>query len=430
MYVGSAGVIAVALFIYLGFFAANPTGQDVTGTINSVQKYQTDQISDTDVILAGEEGIIDEMAEFVDHATIEEKSGMLGMASPEMISSVLGRTDTMIKAQLWGNMEKADQVAALNAQNIDKENILGRAEMTLGAFNNMSMEKQAAALQGATVEDKAAMFNNSPLKAKIIALERSDMQGRAAIMQSFATRDKAIIMGRTSPTVRASILERMDKQGRADLVRTASMHSRAYMFAKSAEKDQQVMLQGATTEEKSSLFGSLALKDQIDGTLAYVAMTNDPNLMGRSSPALAQEIFSQVPASMQKELYGRLDKAKQVAISQRVAKADDLGKMSEEKVSEYLQNATAMEKKDILAKATFAEAYGLMSKMNLAAWKYYLNEMKPVEKAEAFGKVDNSIRMVALSRAPGIQADLVGRASDAVAENILGRTFLESYAVK
>ena len=111
MYIGSAGVIAVAIFIYLGFFAANPTGDDITGTINTVEKYQTEQMSDADVVLEGEEIILDELAELFDHATVEEKAELLGAATEDMTISLLGRVDKDIKADLWGKVEKAGENA-------------------------------------------------------------------------------------------------------------------------------------------------------------------------------------------------------------------------------------------------------------------------------------------------------------------------------
>ncbi len=163
MYVGSAGIVAVALIIYLGLFAPNHTGEDVTGTINTVQKYQTDQMSDTDVILEGEEIIIDEMAQLYDHATVEEQAGLLGKATQEMTISLLGRSNKSLQAELWGRMDQTEQVAAFNAMSVfnDKESLLGRAQMTVGSFNRMNLEKQAVALQGASVQEKAVMFQRA-----------------------------------------------------------------------------------------------------------------------------------------------------------------------------------------------------------------------------------------------------------------------------
>jgi len=166
MYIGSAGVVAAALIIYLGIFAPSPTGDDVTGTINTVQKYQTDQMSDTDVILEGEELIIDEMAALYEHATVEEQADMLGKATQEMTISILGRCDKKIHASIWGRMEKSEQVAAFNAMNREKESLLGRAEMTMGSFNRMSLDQQAVALQGLLLKRRPSCSSVLPKRPR------------------------------------------------------------------------------------------------------------------------------------------------------------------------------------------------------------------------------------------------------------------------
>ena len=53
--------IAVAAVVYFGFFFPPPPGDDVTGTIGAVQKYRAEQMSDDDVVLAGEEIVFREV---------------------------------------------------------------------------------------------------------------------------------------------------------------------------------------------------------------------------------------------------------------------------------------------------------------------------------------------------------------------------------
>ena len=50
-------VVAVAAVVYFGFFFPPTSGENVTGTIGAVQKYRAEQMSDEDVVLAGEESM-------------------------------------------------------------------------------------------------------------------------------------------------------------------------------------------------------------------------------------------------------------------------------------------------------------------------------------------------------------------------------------
>lgn len=431
MYVGSAGVVAVAIFIYLGFFATNPTGEDVSGTINSVQKYQTDQISDADVILAGEENILDELAELVDHATIEEKSDMLGKATKEMTISIMGRADKRIAADLWGKMDKADQVASFNAMTTEKEVLLGRANMTFATFNRMDVEKQALALQGATVEEKNEMFNRAPQRAKLAAFERMDMQGRAHLMQGASVRERAMLAGRAPQVTRQAILARMDMQGRMNLVKTASLQGRAAMFNRAADIDKEVMLQGATIEEKAALYGRLDLQDQINAAMGRMVATREFSALGRASNIEVENVFALASPKMTAEMYGRLTKEKQDAMLGRLSLTrEEFGKMSLEKQAHTLQGAKTEDKQNMLGKADFEEIYGLMGRLSLADWKGILGSMSLNEKADSFGRVDRKIQMTALGRTPEIQATMLGRAQAKTVDNVLNRAFLDNPAVQ
>lgn len=431
MYVGSAGLIAVAIFIYLGFFATNPTGEDVSGTINTVQKYQTDQISDADVVLAGEEGIIDELAELVDHATIEEKSEMLGKASAEMTVSMMGRADKKFLADLWGQMEKADQVASFNAMTTGKEAVLGRTGMTMATFNRLDVEKMALALQGASVEEKVEMFNRTPNKARLAALQRMDMQGRAHLLQGATIRERAMLARNATPATREAILGRMDLQGRMNLVKTASEHGRVAMFNRAAEIDQFSMMQGATISEMVALYGRLDLQDQINGAMERIQATREIGDLGRASNVEAENVFALASPKLAVELYGRLDKAKKdLVLGHMSLTSEDFGKMSLEKKAEALQEAKPQAKVEMLGKAEFQEAFDLMGRMKLADWKGYLGRLDDNARADSWGRVDKKIQMTALGRSPEIKAAFMARASAKTVDNVLGRAFLDNPTVK
>jgi len=52
---GVIGVVAAAVIIYFGFFYPQPSGDDLSATIGTVAKHQNEQITNEDVVLAGEE---------------------------------------------------------------------------------------------------------------------------------------------------------------------------------------------------------------------------------------------------------------------------------------------------------------------------------------------------------------------------------------
>ena len=116
---GVIGIIAAAVVIYFGFFNSPPSNDDLSATIGTVAKHQNEQISDEDVVLAGEETsdwsddpvVVEAMASILERATIAQRSFVFLATGRQARTSLLMGANPEIHSAVLGKVAFADQVA-------------------------------------------------------------------------------------------------------------------------------------------------------------------------------------------------------------------------------------------------------------------------------------------------------------------------------
>jgi hypothetical protein len=415
---GVIGVVAAAVIIYFGFFYPQPNGDDLKATIGTVAKHQNEQITNEDVVLAGEETtdwsddpvVVEAMASILERATIanrsfaylavgrKDRTSLLLGANPDIQAAVLGKVDQKamyarmdINQADFHAMSVKNQAAALGKLGAkDRANILGRVSMhaQMGAVAKADPKTHSAILERANRHELARVYMASPELNRVQMFNALPLNERQALMGKVWVNSSKTMLARATPVEVENLRNEMSDQNAADL------------FGASSINDQMVWAGRAVKTSPASFELGRVQKNQAFGRL-YLQAT----------PEQKVAFFRKQPADVQADLYGKMS-IKQSAWGDMElnAKAKALSGLS-------LERQAAM-----MARVNYGTVLDLARHADPTIQKEILSGLSRVEKAHAL-KLGASSREVqqALSRHPEIRIAVFGQVAMEDQIRIMGR---------
>jgi Mg/Co/Ni transporter MgtE len=431
---GVIGIIAAAVVIYFGFFNNPPAGDDLQATIGTVAKHQNEQISDEDVVLAGEETtdwsddpvVVDAMASILERATIAQRSAVYLAAGRQARADLLLAASPEIKSAVLGKVALKHQVAAFNRMDKAQHNaLLGKMDVDAATFASMNLENQGRSLEALGAKDRAMVLERVDKNIQLGAVAKAD----PAIHSD--------LLGRASKHELARAYLAAPELGRVEMFQALPLNERQALMGKVFTKSSGSLLQRATPVEvenlrnsmseqnAAALFGASSVHDQL--AWAGRAVQTAPNsfdLLGRMQKhdtlgrlflaATAREkvaFFRAQPVDVQTELFGKM------AIKQAAWAEMDLNARAKALASLPLERQAAM-----LARVDKAAVIDLAGRADLALQKEFVGGLSRVEKANAL-KLGASSREIhdALGRKPEIRNAVFAEIPADVQLRIMGR---------
>jgi len=356
-----ASLVVIAAVAFFSYRSSNtPNGEEVTGAIGTVDKYRSEQMSDSDVVLEGfDPADSDRVIEawLSDNATIEELADLLGKstsqyersmylryASAATQSDMLGKTSVADQAKFferttdtervvsWGRVAHERQVAELAKQNVKLED-----------FNRMNDLQKSQVIAASSLEMKSQMLGKMTvgerhgLIGRLSESERSTVLGRASHTQSVE------ILGRSDFEAKASMFERSSYQKQSNILARSSNVTKAAVYERTSEQGKMALLRYATTEEMGRVFGRMDDAGKI--TLLGKANATELNRMfGRLSETERTAALEQARVSSAD--FERMNEQGKMAA---------LGRVSVDTKVAMLRTASVSEKQSILARVHEAE---------------------------------------------------------------------------
>ncbi|MEN8005941.1 MAG: hypothetical protein ABFS42_02960 [Candidatus Krumholzibacteriota bacterium] len=431
---GIVGIAAAAIIIYFGFFYPQPADDDLKATIGTVSKHQNEQITDADVVLAGEETgewsddpvVIEAMASVLERATIAQRSfaylavgrqaraAILLGANPELQSAVLGKVAYTEQVAAFQRVEKADQKA-----------MFGRMELKEADFGAMNLEKQVTALGTLGAKQRAEILGRVAIQAQLAAVAKAD------------ARTHSEILGRASRHELARVYMAAPELNRVEMFKALPLNERQALMGKVWMKSSSTLLQRATPIEvenlrnqmsdqnAADLFGASSVHDQLvwagravktsPTSFDMFGRTQKHETLGRlyleATPQQKVAFFRVQPVEVQNELFGKMSiKREAWADLELGAQAKALSALSLERQARMLAR---VEKSAVIDLARHADP---------AIQKEFVGGLSRVEMAQAL-RLGASSREVhdALGRRPAIRNAVFSQVPADVQVRIMGR---------
>ena len=431
---GIIGIIAAAVVIYFGFFNAPPSGDDLQATIGTVAKHQNEQISDEDVVLAGEETtdwsddpvVVEAMASILERATIAQRSSAYMAAGRQARADLMLAASPEVKSAVLGKVAMADQVAAFKRVEKDAQQAMfGRMNLKEADFGAMSVEKKVSALNILGAKDRAMILGR---------IDKNIQLGAVAKASPAIHSD---ILGRASKHELARVYKASPELNRVEMFQSLPLNERQSMMGKVFVQSSSSLLQRATPIEvenlrnqmseknAADLFGASSVHDQLAWAgRAVISSPNSFDMLGRAQKhetfgrlflgASAMEkvaFFRAQPVDVQNDLQGRMNIKKAVWAEMDLnAKAKALSSLS-------LERQAAM-----LARVEKSAVIDLAGRADAAIQKEFTGGLSRVEMANAL-KLGASSREVhdALGRKPAIRNAVFAEIPADVQVRIMGR---------
>lgn len=382
---GIIGIIAAAVVIYFGFFNPPPSGDDLQATIGTVAKHQNEQISDEDVVLAGEETsdwsddpvVVEAMASILERATIAQRSSAYMTAGRKARADLLLGANAEIKSAVLGKVAKADQITAFNrVEKSAQKDMYGRMNLKEADFGAMSVEKKVAAL------------NN------------------------LGAKDRATILGRVDKNIQLGAVAKASPAIHSDLLGRANKHELARIYMKSPELNRVEMFQSLPLNERQSLMGKV-----------FVQSSN--SLLQRATPVEVENLRNQMSEKNAADLFGASSVHDQLAWAGRAVKSspdsfDLLGRAQKhDTMGRLFLGATSKEKVAFFRAQPVDVQNDLYGKMSIKqdAW----GEMDLNARAKALSSLSLERQAAMLARVDkNIVIDLAGRADKNIQKEFVG----------
>ncbi len=431
---GIIGIIAAAVVIYFGFFNAPPSGDDLQATIGTVAKHQNEQISDEDVVLAGEETtdwsddpvVVEAMASILERATIAQRSSAYMAAGRQARADLMLAASPEVKSAVLGKVAMADQVAAFKRVEKDAQQAMfGRMNLKEADFGAMSVEKKVSALNILGAKDRAMILGR---------IDKNIQLGAVAKASPAIHSD---ILGRASKHELARVYKASPELNRVEMFQSLPLNERQSMMGKVFVQSSSSLLQRATPIEvenlrnqmseknAADLFGASSVHDQLAWAgRAVISSPNSFDMLGRAQKhetfgrlflgASTKEkvaFFRAQPVDVQNDLQGRMNIKKAVWAEMDLnAKAKALSSLS-------LERQAAM-----LARVEKSAVIDLAGRADAAIQKEFTGGLSRVEMANAL-KLGASSREVhdALGRKPAIRNAVFAEIPADVQVRIMGR---------
>ena len=431
---GIIGIIAAAVVIYFGFFNAPPSGDDLQATIGTVAKHQNEQISDEDVVLAGEETtdwsddpvVVEAMASILERATIAQRSSAYMAAGRQARADLMLAASPEVKSAVLGKVAMADQVAAFKRVEKDAQQAMfGRMNLKEADFGAMSVEKKVSALNILGAKDRAMILGR---------IDKNIQLGAVAKASPAIHSD---ILGRASKHELARVYKASPELNRVEMFQSLPLNERQSMMGKVFVQSSSSLLQRATPIEvenlrnqmseknAADLFGASSVHDQLAWAgRAVISSPNSFDMLGRAQKhetfgrlflgASTKEkvaFFRAQPVDVQNDLQGRMN------IKKAVWAEMDLNARAKALSSLSLERQAAM-----LARVEKSAVIDLAGRADAAIQKEFTGGLSRVEMANAL-KLGASSREVhdALGRKPAIRNAVFAEIPADVQVRIMGR---------
>ncbi len=431
---GVVGIIAAAVIVYFGFLNPQPADEDLQATIGTVTKHQNEQISDADVVLAGEEStdwsddpvVIEAMASILERATIAQRSyAYLAMGRQARAEQLLA-ANPEIKSAVLGKVAKAEQVAAFNRMEVAKQGELsGRMNLKIADFRGLNLDRQAKAIAQLGAKDRASILGRVEMKAQLAAVAKSDPNVHADIL------------GRASKHQLARAFMASPELNRVEMFNALPLNERQQMMGKVYLASSNNLLQRATPIEvenlrnqmsdknAADLFGASSVHDQLawagravktsPGQFATLGRAHKAEVMGRlymqATPQQKVAFFRSQPADVQTELFGKMS-----------IKRDDWATLELGAQAKALSGLGLERQAKMMARVNKAEVLSLARHADPAIQKEFAGGLSRVEMSQALklGATSREIQS-ALGRKPEIRNAVFSQIPADVQIRIMGR---------
>jgi hypothetical protein len=431
---GVIGVVAAGIIIYFGFFYPQPADEDLKATIGTVSKHQNEQITDEDVVLAGEETtnwsddpvVVEAMASILERATIAQRSFAYLAAGRQARADVLLGANPELKAAVLGKVSYAEQVAAFNrVEKADKAAMFGRMNLKEADFKGLALERKVAAIAVLGAKDRADILGRVQMRDQLAAVAKADPKTHSELL------------GRASRYQLARVYMAAPELNRVEMFQSLPLNERQSLMGKVFVKTSNNLLQRATPIEvenlrnqmsdknAADLFGASSVRDQL--AWAGRAVKTSPTsfeMFGRAqkhetlgrmylaaTPEQKVAFFRAQPADVQTELLGKM------AIKNDAWATMELGAQSKALAGLSLERQAKM-----LARVEKSAVIDLARHADPAIQKEFVGGLSRVEMAQAL-RMGASSREVhdALGRRPEIRNAVFSQIPADVQIRIMGR---------
>ncbi len=429
---GVLGIVAAAVIIYFGFFYPQPDGDDLSATIGTVTKHQNEQISNEDVVLAGEETtewsddpvVVEAMASILERATIAQRSFAYLAAGRKAKSELLLNATAKTQSPVLGKVDKAEQVAAFyRVEKDDQKSMLARMEVK-AEFGKMSLDQQVHALGTLGAKDRANILARVNRDAQIGALAKCSAERHSEILGRASKHQLARVFVTSSQLKRVEMLNDMPLNERQALMGKVFVESSGSMLRTATPIEMENLRKEMSNENAAALFSASSVHDQLvwagravrnqagSFELSRVAKKDDlGRLFLHATPEQKVAFFRAQPANDQRDLQGKMS-----------IKQDAWGDMDLNAKASALSSLSLERQAAMLAHVDKAAVLGLARHANLDIQRSFLGGLSRVERAN-FVKLGASSSEVnqALGRHPEIRNAVFSEIPTDVQMRIMGR---------
>jgi len=430
---GIIGIVAAAVIIYFGFFYTQPEGDDLKATIGTVTKHQNEQITNEDVVLAGEETtdwsddpvVVEAMASILERATIAQRSFAYLATGRKARSEMLLGAASKTQSPVLGMVDKAEQVIAFERLEMaDQKAMLARANTKQDLYGAMSMEKKIATFHLLGAKDRAAILKRVSLDAQMGALAKSSAERHSEIL------------GRASQLQLARAFTASTQLNRVEMFKALPLNERQSLMGKVWVESGNTMLQRATPVEvenlrnqmsdqnAADLFSASSVSDQLVWAGRAVLSSPTSFELGRAqktdtwgrlylqaTPGQQVAFFRAQPVDVKNDLHGKM------SISREAWDRMDLNAKAKALSSLSLERQAAM-----LARIDKNVVLDLARRANLAIQQEFLGGLSRIERANSIklGASSSEVSQ-ALGRHPEIRNAVFAEIPTDVQMRIMGR---------
>jgi hypothetical protein len=431
---GVIGIVAAAVIIYFGFFYPQPADDDLKATIGTVTKHQNEQITDEDVVLAGEETtdwsddpvVVEAMASIMERATFAQRSFAYLAVGRQAKADMLLAANPDIKSAVLGKVTYAEQVAAFyRVSKADQPAMYSRMQFTVTNFKALSLERKVAALETLGAKDRANVLGRVAVNLQMAAVDKagpkihSEILGRASryelarsymaldelnrvqIFTSLPLNERQALMGKVYLDSGSNMLQRatpyeienlrnfMSNENAADLYSASSVHDQL-VWAGRAVKTSPTSFEMFGRAQKHETFGRLFLQATPTQKVAFfraqpVDVQND--LCGKMS--FTREAWSELSMDARAKALSSLSLERQAAM---LARAD------KNMVLDLARHADPTIQKEFVAGLSRTE---MASALKLGASSYEVHQAlgrRPIIQAAVFAQIPADVQIRIMGR--------------------------------
>ena len=287
-------LLAILAIVYFSFFYPPTPEDELTGTIGAAKKYRSDQITEGDVKLAGENAVsetaviganieafdrmdVAKKTELVSKATQEARSelfaafsadyarAILARVSPEALKEVLEKMNTAGRsADFFGAMSPLDRTTiALKADAADLN--AAYAALELSAKNELLGKFSEA--NKALVYDRYVALRQEParslsVEAKAIEFSKMPAAERAKTFDAMKPAEKHAVLRSLSPDAMAPLAEKMSGVALTKSFFAMQAADQRTIIARMPEAGRNTLYGALPVEAKMAAFRSLSVNEQ------------------------------------------------------------------------------------------------------------------------------------------------------------------------